>query len=41
MTNSLLIEHFVSQANIVHIKLGDSKKSMLLHKAKIKDSVEF
>ena len=41
MTNSLLIEHFDSQANIVHIKLGDSKKSMLLHKAKIKDSVEF
>ncbi len=41
VTNSILIEQFEDQTNIVHVKVGDNQKSMLLHKAKVTDRLEF
>ncbi len=39
--NKILIDDFNSQSNIVHIKYGDKRKSMLLHKSKTRDIIEF
>ncbi len=41
ITNSILTEQFENQSNIVHIKAGKVKKSMLLNKSKITDIVIF
>ena len=39
--NTILLDAFDAQTNIVHFKIGKEQKSLLLHKDKIKDSVEF
>ncbi len=41
ITNAVFIEQFESQTNLVHIKIGEQKKSMLLHKDKVTDTVSF
>lgn len=41
VTNTLLVEEFEGQTNMVHIKVGDQKKSLLLTEAVEKDTVEF
>ena len=39
--NTILLDAFDAQTNIVHFKIGKEQKSLLLHKDKIKDLVEF
>ena len=39
--NTLLIEMFEDQTNVIHIKTNDQKKSMLLTRAKDRGTVEF
>ncbi len=41
VTNTILIEQFEDQTNIVHVKVENNQKSMLLHKARVTDRLEF
>ena len=41
VTNSILIEQFEDQTNIVHVKVEKKQKSMLLHKARVSGSLDF
>ncbi len=41
VTNSILIDQFEDQTNIVHVKVGENQKSLLLHKARVTDKLEF
>ena len=41
VTNRLLIERHEEQANIVHVKTGKVRKSLLLHKNKTAGTLEF